>query len=66
MAIASNGETIAWGFSENYRMGLGTEESVVQPTRMESEDIKGKEMTFAGCGGQFSLLVGSSPYINGI
>ena len=56
IAILENGQAMSWGFSENYRTGLATEKSVVQPTIVKSEDIEGRAICFAACGGQFSLL----------
>ena len=48
----------AWGFSGNYRTGLGTEETVDTATLIENSAVKGKKMWFAGCGGQYSVLAG--------
>ncbi|QSZ33539.1 hypothetical protein DSL72_005107 [Monilinia vaccinii-corymbosi] len=57
-AISEDGKVWAWGYSENYRTGLGTDETIRTPTAVENTAIKGKKMTFAGCGGQFSVLAG--------
>ena len=57
-AVTDEGEVYAWGFSGNYRTGLGTDETVDTATLVENSAIKGKEITFAGCGGQFSVLAG--------
>ncbi|KAG4026939.1 hypothetical protein MFRU_035g00900 [Monilinia fructicola] len=58
IAIAEDGKVWAWGYSENYRTGLGTDDTIWTPTAVENTAIKGKKMTFAGCGGQFSVLAG--------
>ncbi|KUJ07352.1 RCC1/BLIP-II protein [Mollisia scopiformis] len=58
IAIATDGKAYSWGYSDNYRTGLGTEESVKTPTLLQKGDVKGKRLTFAGCGGQFSVLAG--------
>ncbi|RAL60319.1 hypothetical protein DID88_000095 [Monilinia fructigena] len=58
IAIAEDGKVWAWGYSENYRTGLGTDDTIWTPTAVENTAIKGKKMSFAGCGGQFSVLAG--------
>jgi regulator of chromosome condensation len=58
IAITADGKAYAWGFSANYRTGLGTEEPVEEPTLVENSAVKGKRLTWAGCGGQFSVLAG--------
>jgi regulator of chromosome condensation len=58
IAITTDGKAYSWGYSESYRTGLGTEEPVKTPTLLRKGDVKGKRLTFAGCGGQFSVLAG--------
>ena len=58
LAISNEGEAFSWGYSANYRTGLGTDESIEEPTQLENTALKGKKLTFAGCGGQFSVLAG--------
>jgi regulator of chromosome condensation len=58
MAINEEGEVLSWGFSANYRTGLGTEETIEEPTKIENTDLQGKKLTFLGCGAQFSVLAG--------
>lgn len=58
IAVTGEGRVFAWGFSANYRTGLGTEEPVDSPTAVENSAIKGKKISWAGCGGQFSVLAG--------
>ncbi|PQE29010.1 hypothetical protein CJF30_00004039 [Rutstroemia sp. NJR-2017a BBW] len=58
MVASKEGTVYAWGFSENYRTGLGTVNNVTRPTLVENSAVKGKRMTFVGCGGQFSVLAG--------
>lgn len=60
MVVSKEGKVYAWGFSANYRTGLGTEDNVTRPTLVENSAIKGKRMTFVGCGGQFSVFAGSA------
>jgi regulator of chromosome condensation len=57
-SITKIGKAYAWGYSENYRTGLGTKKTVMEPTLLQKGDIKDKRLVFAGCGGQFSILAG--------
>ena len=54
-AVTEKGTVYAWGFSCNYRTGLGTEDTVVRPTLVGKG---GEIITIAECGGQFSVLAG--------
>ncbi|KAI9732112.1 MAG: hypothetical protein M1834_004208 [Cirrosporium novae-zelandiae] len=67
-AITKDGEAYSWGFSANYRTGLGSEDSVNEATLIANTAVKGKRLTFAGCGGQFSVLAGpaTSTPTNGV
>lgn len=58
IALTPTGEVYSWGFSSNYRTGLGTEETIEEPTQIQNTALVGKKLTFAGCGGQFSVLAG--------
>lgn len=58
LAITEEGEAYSWGFSANYRTGLGTDDSIEEPTKLENTALQGVKLTFAGCGGQFSVLAG--------
>jgi len=60
MAVTEEGKALSWGFSANYRTGLGTEDAVERPTLIDNSAVKGKRLTWAGCGGQFSVLAGPS------
>ena len=60
IALAENGEAYSWGFSANYRTGQGTETVIKEATVIENSAVKGKKLTFAGCGGQFTVLAGSA------
>ena len=64
-AITQDGEAYSWGFSANYRTGLGTEDPVTEATIIENTAVKGKRLTFAACGGQFSVLAGPADLGNG-
>jgi regulator of chromosome condensation len=56
--VARNGKVYSWGFSDGYRTGLGTEDSVKTPTLLHSNDLAEGRIIFAGCGGQFSVIAG--------
>ncbi|KAF8864615.1 RCC1/BLIP-II [Acephala macrosclerotiorum] len=58
-AIDSDGKVFSWGFSQNYRTGQGKEETVDSAWLLENTAVKNKKLSFAGCGGQFSVLAGS-------
>ena len=57
-AITKDGKAYSWGYSENYRTGQGTEETLMEATLLSRGDLKDKKLTYAGCGGQFSVLAG--------
>ncbi|TVY43384.1 Protein pim1 [Lachnellula subtilissima] len=58
IAVTAEGKAYSWGFSANYRTGLGTDETVKEATLLAKGDIANRKITFAGCGGQFSILAG--------
>jgi regulator of chromosome condensation len=58
IAVTAEGKAYSWGFSANYRTGLGTEETVEEATLLDKGNVANKKITFAGCGGQFSILAG--------
>ncbi len=61
-----DGKAYSWGFSANYRTGLRTEDSVQTPTLVDNTAIHGRTLTFAGCGGQSSVLASPATLSNGI
>jgi regulator of chromosome condensation len=61
MAIDENLRAIAWGYSDNFRTGLRTEDAVARPTPLKAKAIADIKYTFAGCGGQFSIVAGVTP-----
>ncbi|TLS21987.1 uncharacterized protein PpBr36_09196 [Pyricularia pennisetigena] len=68
MAISRDGRLFGWGFSSEYRTGLGTEDTVEQPAVAKRGDAIGKTVSFVGCGGQFSIAAGpkiQSPPLKG-
>lgn len=61
-----DGRVYSWGFSANYRTALRTEDSVETPTLVDNTAIHGRKLTFAGCGGQFSVFAGPATHGKGI
>lgn len=57
-AITKDGKAYSWGFSENYQTGQGTEDDVEVATLIDNTAVRGKTLTFAGAGGQYSILAG--------
>ena len=46
----------SWGFSANYQTGQGTTDDVETPERIENTAIKDRKITWAGAGGQYSMV----------
>ncbi|KAH8660689.1 regulator of chromosome condensation 1/beta-lactamase-inhibitor protein II [Tricladium varicosporioides] len=57
-AITPEGKAYSWGFSESYRTGQGTVETVMEAKLLNQSEVKDKKLTYVGCGGQFSVLAG--------
>lgn len=55
-AITADGEVHSWGFSANYQTGQGTTEDVETPERIENTAVKDRKITWAGAGGQYSMV----------
>lgn len=58
IALDGKHEAYTWGFSANYQTGLGTSEDVAEPTKIDNTATRGKKLTWAGAGGQYSILAG--------
>ena len=56
IAIDKDGKVYSWGFSANYQTGQGTDDDVQLPTRIENTAVKDTKITWAGAGGQYSML----------
>ena len=67
-ALTDDGKVYAFGFSTSYQTGLGTDDDVETPTQVENAAVKNHNITWAGCGGQFSILAGTSneALLNGV
>lgn len=58
IAITTDGQAYSWGFSVNYQTGQGTDEDIEEATLIDNTAIRGKQMNWAGAGGQYSILTG--------
>ena len=56
IVISPEGKGYSWGFSENFQTGQATRKDVEVPTLMESDDISGKRLVWAGVGGQYGIV----------
>ena len=68
LAISADGKAHSWGFSVGYQTGLGTDEEVEVATIIDNTAVRGKQLVWAGAGGQFSIvagLAGSETQVNG-
>lgn len=69
IAIAKDGKAYSWGFSTSYQTGLGTDEEVEVATHIDNTAVRGKQLVWAGAGGQFSVIGGLAgkevPVVNG-
>ncbi|KXH66787.1 hypothetical protein CSAL01_12937 [Colletotrichum salicis] len=54
-AVSQGGGLVAWGFSASYNTGLGTTDTVREPTEMRRS---GSALTFVDAGGQFGISAG--------
>ena len=58
IAIDKDGKAYSWGFSAVYQTGLGTSDDVEVATHIDNTAVRGKKLTWAGAGGQFSIVAG--------
>jgi regulator of chromosome condensation len=56
LAVGKDGRIWSWGFSVNYQTGQGTDEDIDVATVVENTAVRGKKLTWAGAGGQFSVF----------
>jgi len=61
--IVINGKGLAysWGLSATYQTGQGTTADIEYPTHIDNTAVRGKILSWAGCGGQYSMLASSAP-----
>lgn len=56
IVIDKNGRAYSWGFSANYQTGLGTDDDVDVATLIDNTATRDVKLTWAGCGGQYSIV----------
>ncbi|KAF4504496.1 hypothetical protein G6O67_007944 [Ophiocordyceps sinensis] len=56
--ISNKGEVYATGFGSEGQLGLGSERDVEVAENVKVKELKGRAMTWAGAGGQFSIVAG--------
>lgn len=56
MVVDKNGKAYSWGFSANYQTGQGTDDDIDTPTMIDNTAVRETKLTWAGCGGQYSIL----------
>lgn len=58
MAVLRDGRVLAWGYAEGSRIGLGTNDpdEKIETPRALKKDVNGKTLTWAECGGRFSVV----------
>jgi len=70
IAVAKDGKAYSWGFSTNYQTGLGiSDDDVEVATHIDNTAVRGKQLVWAGAGGQFSIvagLAGKGTVVNGV
>lgn len=59
-AISDGGHVFAWGFSDDCRTGLGTEESVSEPTEVTTGGLADVRCLDVVSGGQFAIITGAA------
>ena len=57
-AVSDCGDVFAWGFSDDCRTGLGTEESVREPTEVTTGGLADVRCVNVVSGGQFTIITG--------
>lgn len=66
-ALTKDGKVYSWGFSANYQTGQGTTDDIEVPTVIDNTAIRGRKITWAGAGGQYSMLAASrDAVLNGV
>lgn len=62
IAINGGGQAYSWGFNVNYQCGQGIIDDIILPTLVDNTAVRGKKLSWAGAGGQFSILAGPSKF----
>lgn len=56
LAIDEHGTVSCWGYSENFRTGLGSQNTAEMPTELVGKGVVNRGFTYAGCGGEFTIM----------
>ncbi|KAJ6104207.1 Regulator of chromosome condensation [Penicillium sp. IBT 18751x] len=56
LAIDADGRAWSWGFSATYQTGQGTQDDIEVATIIDNTAVRGKQLNWAGAGGQFSVF----------
>ncbi|GAD94871.1 Ran exchange factor Prp20/Pim1 [Paecilomyces variotii No. 5] len=56
LAIDTEGRAWSWGFSATYQTGQGTQDDIEVATIIDNTAVRGKKLSWAGGGGQFSVI----------
>lgn len=65
IVVNKKGLAYAWGMSATYQLGLGVTDDVARPTHIDNTAVRGKMISWSGCGGQYSMLAAPNQAING-
>lgn len=66
IVLNDEGKAYSWGLSATYQTGLATTDDVKMPTHIDNTAVRGKKLTWAGCGGQYSVLAAPANLMNGV
>lgn len=68
IVLNEQGLAYSWGLSATYQTGLATTDDVKMPTHIDNTAVRGKKLTWVGCGGQYSVMAApaASNLTNGI
>lgn len=57
IALNTTGQAYSWGLNANHQCGHGAGSSDIdEPTRIDTPAVRNHELTWAGCGGEFSVM----------
>ena len=56
IVVDKDGKAYSWGFSVNFQTGQGTDDDIEVPTLIDNTAVRETKLTWAGCGGQYSIL----------
>ena len=60
LAISTDGQGYTWGFSASYQTGQGSDTDLRVARVLDNTAVRGKVLSWAGAGGQYSMLAGVS------